>query len=60
MVSHLVVQVPGLIVLLQTPSTEERFVVDLDELPLRAVAEVTEEAAEENHGQVYSESYERK
>lgn len=60
MVSHLVVQVPGLIVLLQTPSTEERFVVDLDELPLRAVAKVTEEAAEENHEQVYSESYERK
>lgn len=39
-------QVPCLIVFLSAFPAEDRLVVDLDELPLRTVAEVTEKAAE--------------
>lgn len=42
---YLVVQVPRLIVLLSAPPGEDGLVVYLDELPLGAVAEVSEKAA---------------
>lgn len=37
---YLVVQMPGLVVILGTPAAEERFVIHLDQLPLRTEAEV--------------------
>lgn len=41
-------QVPRLIVFLRAFPAVDGLVVDLDELPLRAVAEVSKEAAEAN------------
>lgn len=37
---YLIVQMPGLVVIFVTPSTEDRLVVHLDQLPLRAETEV--------------------
>lgn len=45
---YLVVEVPGLIVLLCALPAEDGLVVYLDKLPLRAVAEVSKKAAEAN------------
>ena len=39
---YLVVEVPGLVVLFRTQPVEDGLVVDLDELPFRPVAEVSE------------------
>lgn len=46
--SDLVVQVPGLIVLLGAFPAIDGLVVDLDELPFRTVAKVSKKAAEAN------------
>lgn len=43
--SYLVVQVPGLVVFLRALPAEDGLVVDLDQLPFRAVAEVPKKAA---------------
>lgn len=43
---HLVVQVPSLVVLLHALPAEDGLVVYLDELPLRAVTEMSKKAAE--------------
>lgn len=43
--AHLVVQVPGLVVFLCAFPAVHGLVVDLDELPLRTVAEVAKKAA---------------
>ena len=47
--SHLVVQVPSLIVLLRAFLAEDGLVVDLDELPFRTVAEVSKKSTQANN-----------